>query len=100
MRSNVLLSIRLVLGTALAASTFAATTSSAPDAPPTYAEHQDLSYLLDDAGAKRPIKTVADWNARRAHIAAGIETVMGPLPKPEKPVPLGLQVVEAERMRS
>lgn len=66
----------------------------AADPAPKYAEHQDLSYYLDASGKKQPIKTSADWNKRREHIAAWMQTVMGPLPKPEKPVPLDLKVEE------
>ena len=34
--------------------------------PPKYTEHQDLSYYLDGQGQKHPIKSVADWEKRRA----------------------------------
>ena len=66
----------------------------AEDPAPKYSEHQDLSYWLDAAGQKHPIKTPADWLKRREHIAAWMQTVMGPLPKPEKPVPLDMKVEE------
>ncbi len=59
-----------------------------------YAEHQDLSYHLDANNQKQPIKSPADWAKRREHIAAWMQTVMGPLPKPEKPVPLDVKVEE------
>ena len=42
----------------------------------------------------RPDPHAADWQHRRAHIIAGMEEVMGPLPRPETPVPLDVQVVE------
>lgn len=67
--------------------------------PPAYAEHQDLSYVVTP-DRKKPIATKADWEARRKHIAAHIQSVMGPLPKPEKPVPLGVEVLETERVGS
>src|SRR5438045_1291046 len=35
-----------------------------------------------------PVKSVADWQKRRAEIVAGMQTVMGPLPGAEKRVPL------------
>ena len=66
--------------------------SQAADPAPKYAEHQDLSYYLDADGAKHSTKTPADWAKRREHIAAWMQTVMGPLPKPEKPVPLDMKV--------
>ena len=67
-----------------------------PAPAPPYAEHQDLSYYLDDAGQKRPIRTAEDWQIRRGHILAGLQTVMGPLPKPKQPVPLDMKVVEGK----
>jgi dienelactone hydrolase len=38
------------------------------------------------------VKTAADWQHRRAEILAGMQTVMGPLPGPEKRVPLDVKV--------
>lgn len=61
---------------------------------PRYAEHQDLSYFLDASGQKQSIKSSADWAKRREHVAAWMQTIMGPLPKPEKPVPLDVKVEE------
>ncbi len=42
-----------------------------------------------------PVKSVADWQRRRAEIVAGMEAIMGPLPGAAKRVPLDL-VVERE----
>jgi pimeloyl-ACP methyl ester carboxylesterase len=66
----------------------------AADPAPKYAEHQDLSYVLDANGLKQPIKSPADWAKRREHAAAWMQTVMGPLPNPQKPVPLDMKVEE------
>ena len=55
---------------------------------PSYAEHQDLSYYLDDQGNKRQIASVEDWQIRRQHVLAHLQTVMGPLPTRESDVPL------------
>jgi dienelactone hydrolase len=62
--------------------------------PPAYAQRQDLSYVLDDAGGRRAIKTPDDWQLRRAQIVAGIEEAMGPLPRPKTPMPLEAIVLE------
>lgn len=70
----------------------------ADDAMLAYPEHQDVSYVLSAGGKKQPITTKAEWETRRKHIAAGIQTVMGPLPKPEKPVPLDMKVTEEEKV--
>ncbi len=66
----------------------------AADPAPKYSEHQDQSYFLDTNGQKQPVKTATDWAKRREHIAAWMQTVMGPLPKPEKPVPLDVKIEE------
>ena len=77
--------------------TFVAVTGSSSDAAdgaPTYSEHQDLTYYLGDSGQKQPVKTKEDWQIRRGHILANLHKVMGDLPRPEKPVPLDMQVLE------
>jgi dienelactone hydrolase len=63
-------------------------------AVPLYREHQELSYYLDADGARHPIRSIADWNIRRAHILAHLQSVMGPLPHPARPVPLDVRVLE------
>lgn len=59
-----------------------------------YPEHQDLLYVLDADGAKQPVTSVKGWEQRRAHVRANIQSVMGELPRPAKPVPLDVQVLE------
>ncbi len=61
---------------------------------PQYEEHQDLSYVLDANGTRRTIREADDWKQRREHILLGMQEAMGPLPKPERHVPLDLQVIE------
>src|SRR5690606_12335664 len=63
---------------------------------PQYPEHQDLSYYLDGEGNRHPIQSRADWDIRKRHILAHMQTVMGPLPAPEKKVPLNLQMLDEE----
>jgi len=64
------------------------------DEPPVYGEHQDLHYYLDARGHRHPIRTVADWEIRRAHILAHLQEVMGPLPRPSRPVHLDVRMLE------
>lgn len=66
--------------------------------PPPYPDHQDLSYSLDAAGQKHPIKTVSDWETRRKHVLANMQTVMGPLPDASKKVPADLKVEAEEKV--
>lgn len=79
-------SLAAILSTALSA--------DEKPAAPLYKEHQDLSYYLDEAGTKHPVKSPKDWEIRRGHLLAHMQTVMGPLPKPEQPVPLDMKVLE------
>ena len=65
-----------------------------PDPSNENRDHQDLSYFVDHDGNRQPIKTRKDWAKRRQHILAQMQTVMGPLPKPEKPIPLDAKTLE------
>jgi len=53
-----------------------------------YPDHAKLDYFLTDAGQRQPIKTPEDWQRRRRHVIAHVESVMGPLPRPATPTPL------------
>ena len=64
----------------------------------TYPEHQDLSYYLDAEGMKQPIKTLADWEIRRAHILRNMQVVMGQLPNEKQRPPLKIEVLEETRL--
>jgi pimeloyl-ACP methyl ester carboxylesterase len=70
----------------------------AADAAPTYAGHQDLSYYLDARGGRHPIRSIADWEIRRSHILAHMQSVMGPLPRPSVPVSLDAQTLNETRL--
>src|SRR5688572_10517325 len=56
-----------------------ASAAGAADAPSPdrYAEHSRLDYYIDDAGARRLVKTPADWAVRRGHILDGMQAAMG-----------------------
>ena len=83
--------VAIVAGAASLFGTLAAVSAAEP---PVYSEHQDLSYYLDDAGQRHSIETVEDWETRRAQVVAHMESVMGPLPRPERPVPLDVETQE------
>lgn len=70
----------------------------AAEPAPEYTEHLVLTYYVDSAGRRHPIRTVADWEIRRAHILAQMQTVMGPLPKPVHPVPLDVKILGEKRV--
>ena len=72
--------------------------AQAAEKVPAYREHQDLSYYLDAKGNKRAIKSKADWEIRRRHILAHMQTVMGELPRPKQPVPLDVKTLETVKV--
>ncbi len=55
-------------------------------------ERENLLQFHDAAGGVAPVRSVADWQRRRAEIVAGMEAIMGPLPGAAKRVPLELAV--------
>lgn len=68
-------------------------TSTLPDRNPTssgelprYPDHRKLLEYRDPDGMPHPVKTVHDWEKRRAHILQGMQEVMGPLPKDRVPL--------------
>lgn len=64
---------------------------------PTYPGHQDLTYYLDSTG-RHAVRTREHWKLRRQHILEGMQQVMGPLPGPERRVPLEMRVEEEVRV--
>lgn len=73
---------------------FLARAATALEPVPVYPEHQDLSYYLDVDGNRHAVKSIADWETRRQHILTHMQTVMGPLPRPDKPVALDVRILE------
>jgi dienelactone hydrolase len=62
--------------------------------PPFYRDKANLLVYLDSEGQEHEVKTVRQWEIRRRHILDNMRLVMGPLPSPEKRVPLDMQVME------
>ncbi len=85
----------------LAATTFLVNPAIAADpaAPaPFYPDKMNLLVWLDDQGQSQPITSPDDWPMRRRHILRNMELVMGPLPSPDRAVPLDVEVLETERL--
>ena len=53
---------------------------------------ENLLVYRGQDGARRPVLTTADWLQRRSEIVAGMQTVMGRLPGPEKRCALDVKV--------
>lgn len=64
-----------------------------PRAPARLDRFNLLEYRSAD-GRLAPVRSIADWQKRRAEILAGAREVMGPLPPPDRRVPLEVQVEE------
>lgn len=67
---------------------------NSPAAVPPRLPRENLLLRHDTSGAVVPVRTVAEWQQRRAEIVRGMETVMGPLPGQEKRVPLDIRIEE------
>ncbi len=64
--------------------------------PVPLAHRSNLLLYRDGKGVEHPVRSAADWAWRRADILARMQEVMGPLPGPDKRVPLDPQVVQEE----
>ncbi len=65
---------------------------------PFYADKTNLLTWQDDQGQSHPITSPDQWQTRRRHILQNMELVTGPLPTPDRAVPLDVQVLETERL--
>jgi len=92
-RLTALVALMLVLG----ATAFGDSHAQEAATVPFYADKMNLLVYLDGEG-EHPVTTVEDWARRREHILANMQLVMGPMPGPERQVPLDVQVVEEERL--
>ncbi|HYH67756.1 MAG TPA: DUF2920 family protein [Urbifossiella sp.] len=69
-----------------------------PAAPPVaYPDHTDLG-VVARAGTRVPVRTPADWEVRRGHVADNFARAAGPLPSQLRRVPLDVKEVEAVRV--
>ena len=68
------------------------------DATPFYRDKANLLLYLDGDGKPVPVKSLDDWQKRRAHILANMQLVMGPLPPPANKVPLDLKIEAEEKL--
>lgn len=78
---------------ALAAVLAAVPQPSHAAAPPLTSRDQLLAFT-DNSGVARPVLTTNEWKLRRASIVDAMQSIMGPLPGPEKRCPLDVQVDE------
>jgi len=63
---------------------------------PFYADKRHLLAWRDAQGIEHPVRAVKDWEKRRAHILAGMASVMGETPRSTRKVPLDVQVIAEE----
>lgn len=58
---------------------------------------RELLFYCDEAGDRRPVRTIAQWERRRAAVLRNFQRVAGPLPDASRKVPLHVQVISEER---
>ena len=68
--------------------------SATAPAPPPRLDRNNLLICRNARGEVAPVRTVSDWQVRRAAILAAMQEVMGPLPGKEKRCPLDMKVEE------
>jgi len=75
------------------------TAASAPAerATPFYQDKQNLLYYLDARGGRVEIRSKSSWSRRRAHVMAGMERVMGRLPRIDHALPPAIEVIREVR---
>ena len=66
----------------------------APPSQTSRLPRENLLVYRGQDGAPKPVVTIDDWLQRRKEILAGMQTVMGQLPGPEKRCPLDAKVEE------
>jgi dienelactone hydrolase len=64
------------------------------DRPPSFNHQQPLEYR--DGKTLQPVKTPQEWAKRRAEIRREMQTVMGPLPTPDRRIPLDVKIISEE----
>lgn len=89
--SSASLAFRTALLLGLAAGALA---RAADPSPPPRLDRANLLEFRNEEGEVVPVRSAADWRKRRAEILAGAQAVMGPLPGPEKRIPLDVQIEE------
>src|SRR5712692_6275654 len=66
---------------------------------PAYPNHANVMIYRDEADREHPVTSPADWLKRRAHIVAGMEQAMGPLPDLSKLPPLDVRVDDTKTVK-
>jgi hypothetical protein len=61
---------------------------------PNRLDHAKLLFYQDDGGKVHPVKSIEDWQKRKAAILTAMQEVMGPLPSQERRCPLDLKIEE------
>ncbi len=68
-----------------------------PTAPPVYPDKTNLLRYISEDGEMLEVTTAEQWQVRRAHIAANLQRLMGPLPGDFFRVPLDIEVLTERR---
>ena len=66
--------------------------------PPEYPDHSSLLVYRSADGTEHPVRDKEDWGIRRAHILAGMQQVMGPLPERTNLPPLDARILDRAKI--
>jgi acetyl esterase/lipase len=88
LRSLILANVLLI------AAPWTATASGPDEAGPARLPRENLLIRRAEDGSPAPVRSVEDWQARRAEIVRGVESVMGRLPGDSKRSPLDVTTLE------
>lgn len=76
---------------------FGSETSEAAEAPfEPYSDHSNVLVYRDEQGKMQPVETPFQMAIRRSHILQGMSLAMGPMPTPDRRVPLDVQILSDE----
>lgn len=82
---------RIALCAALLAASFSAPSPLLAEEPAPEGGHRDLDWFPTASGERAPVRSVADWEKRRAAILEGFEAAAGELPERDPDAPLELK---------
>jgi hypothetical protein len=78
----------------LVAACLAAVSSVLAQVPPNRLDHANLLAYQDEHGKPQPIKTLGEWQKRKAAVLLAMQEVMGPFPGKDRRCPLDVKVDE------
>lgn len=89
--------LKRLTGTFLIAAVLGLCFQQPPGQRPIHTDKQNLLIYYDATGRRHRVKSIAEWETRRAQILRSMQSVMGPLPTPSK-LPLDVTIESTEQL--